>query len=49
MNATKVNASPSKKSGSAKEGDGPLEEQSLSVLDLQPSALEKYPWPDDIF
>ncbi|OOQ82672.1 hypothetical protein PEBR_37848 [Penicillium brasilianum] len=49
MNATKVNASPSKKSGSAKEGDGPLEEQSTSVLNLQPSALEKYPWPDDIF
>lgn len=40
-NAAKVNTSPTKKAGSAKERDGALE--------LQPSALEKYPWPADIF
>jgi hypothetical protein len=49
MNAAKVNRSPTKKSGPAMERDGALEPQTSSVLNLQPSALEKYPWPDDIF
>jgi hypothetical protein len=48
-NAAKVTTSPTKNSGSAKERDGALEPQTSSVLNLQPSALEKYPWPDDIF
>ena len=49
LNAAKVNVSPTKKSVPAKEGDGALGEQSSSALNLQPSALEKYPWPDDFF
>lgn len=48
-NAAKVNTSPTKKSGSAKERDGVLEPQTSSVMNLPPSALEKYPWPNDIF
>ncbi|KAF3397875.1 hypothetical protein F1880_005859 [Penicillium rolfsii] len=48
-NAAKLNTSPTKKSNSTKEREGALEPQTSSVMNLQPSALEKYPWPEDIF
>lgn len=49
MNAAKVNTSPKKRLSPVEDGIEALEPQTSCVLDLQPSALDKYPWPDDIF
>ncbi|KAJ5450038.1 uncharacterized protein N7458_006487 [Penicillium daleae] len=49
MNAAKINTSQKKESDHVKEQDEALELQTSTVQNLKPSALEKYPWPDDFF
>jgi hypothetical protein len=49
MNAAKINTSQKKESDHVKEQDEALEPQTSTVQNLKPSALEKYPWPDDFF
>jgi hypothetical protein len=49
MNAAQVTTSTKKRLSPVEEGNGVVEPQTSSVTNLQPSALEKYPWPEDFF
>lgn len=49
MNAAQVATSTKKRLSPVEEGNGVLEPQASPVMNLQPSALEKYPWPEDFF
>lgn len=49
MDAAQVTTLTNKRLSAVEEGNEVLEPQTSSVMNLKPSALEKYPWPEEFF